>query len=112
MQTSDDGYALTGLTGNAWLVKTDASGNMQWNKTYGGAGGGNAYALVQTGDGGYALAGAKYSFGAVQSDAWLVKTDAESGLGWVGSTANTITLYRGMTDVYWNYVRVYIWKEV
>ena len=40
----------------------------------------------------------------------LVKTDVESGLAWTGSTANTVTLYRGATYAYWNYVRVRIWK--
>ena len=33
----------------------------------------------------------------------------ESGLAWTDSTADTITLYRGATDPYWNYVRVRIW---
>lgn len=47
IQTKDGGYALGGLTGGLggitygkpWLVKTDARGNVQWNRTYGGAGG-------------------------------------------------------------------------
>jgi len=39
----------------------------------------------------------------------LVKTDVESGLVWTDSTADTITLYRGAADTYWNYVRVRIW---
>jgi len=60
-QTSDGGYALTGLTRlgcgmDVWLIKTDASGIMQWNKTYGDS---NDYgfSVVQTSDGGYAVAG-------------------------------------------------------
>jgi hypothetical protein len=62
--------------------------------------------LVQTADGGYALAGETTSFGAGLDDFWLVKTGVESGLAWVGSSANTLTLYRGATD--WNFVRVSI----
>ena len=34
----------------------------------------------------------------------------ERGLAWTDSTANTLTLYRGLNDVYWNYVRVRVWK--
>ncbi len=123
MQTSDGGYAIAGYTtsfgaGNtdAWLVKTDWLGNMQWYRTYG------AYtdvveALVRTSDGGYALAGGARSFGAGPSDFWLIKTEnpdsfsgVESGLAWIDSTANTVTLYRGATDTSWNYVRVRLWK--
>jgi hypothetical protein len=124
VQTSDGGYALTGNTNSFgagdndfWLVKTDASGTMMWNKTYGGASGDDAQVLVQTLDGGYALSGMTSSFCTGGTDFWLVKTDeignfggVESGLAWVDSSANTITLYRGATDPYWNYVRVRLWK--
>ena len=44
-KTSDGGFVLAGYTnsfgaGNYdfWLVKVNATGDMQWNKTYGGAG--------------------------------------------------------------------------
>jgi len=124
VQTADGGYALAGYTGflegfetDFWLVKTDAAGTMQWNQTYGGTDVDVAYALLQTADGGYALAGSTWSFGAGYFDFWLVKTDAsgnvggvESGLAWIDSSANTITLYRGATDTYWNFVRVRLWK--
>jgi len=89
VQTSDGGYALAGVTGSFgagesdfWLVKTDANGNEEWNKTYGGTGSDFARALVRTVDGGYALAGHTYSFGAGESDFWLVKTDASGNAQW------------------------------
>ena len=87
--TSDEGYAIAGDThsfgaggSDFWLVKTDSSGNMQWNKTYGGTSYDNAYSLVQTGDGGYAIAGSTQSYGAGESDFWLVKTDASGNMEW------------------------------
>lgn len=89
VQTSDGGYAIAGVTNSSgagsddfWLVKTDASGTMQWNKTYGGTGGEYANALVQTGDGGYALAGVTSSYGAGSADFWLVRTDASGSAQW------------------------------
>ena len=121
VQTSDGGYAMAGYTDSYgagdydyWLVKTDSSGNELWNKTYGGPAYDEARGLVQTSDGGYALSGRTYSFGAGLSDVWLVKVDpsgnlnGETGLVWTDSSANTITLYRGAEDPNWNYVRVRI----
>jgi hypothetical protein len=118
VKTADGGYAIAGATetfgagsSDFWLVKTDALGTMQWNKTYGGTNDDTPWALVQTADGGYAISGYTYSFGAGSRDIWLVKTDSlGNGLIWVGSTADTIKLYRGTTDTSWNYVRVRVWK--
>lgn len=98
VQTRDGGYALAGETNSSgaglndfWLVKTDAAGNMQWNRTYGGAGDDQALSLVQTSDGGYALFGNTNSFGAGGVDFWLVKTDADGNMQWnktYGGTGN------------------------
>jgi len=56
-----------------WLVKTDAAGNMQWSRTYGGIEGECAQSMVQTKDTGYALASSTSSFGAGEKDFWLIK---------------------------------------
>jgi predicted secreted protein len=116
VQTNDGGYALAGYTNSigagssdAWLVKTDANGNTQWNKTYGGASTDYAYSVIQAKDGAYAIAGHTSSFSS-SMDILLTKTDVEAGLVWADSTANTITLYRSATDAYWNFVRVRIWR--
>jgi len=88
VETSDGGYALGGYTcsfgagRDAWLVKVDSSGNHQWNKTYGGDGYDWAYPVVETSDGGYALAGGTTSFGAGNEDAWLVKVDSSGNMQW------------------------------
>lgn len=83
-QTPDDGYILAGSTKSygaiedAWLIKTNASGNMQWSKIIGGAKGDSAYSLQPTRDGGYILAGSTASYGAGSVNAWLIKVGGEA----------------------------------
>ena len=90
--TSDGGFALAGSTSTPsdlpikptdfWLVKTDPYGVAEWNQTYGGAGFDVVYSLVETSDGGFALAGYTGSFGAGSTDFWLVKTDSYGNMEW------------------------------
>ena len=62
-QTTDGGYIIGGIKVNsggihdALLIKTDASGDTLWTRTYGGTGDDYATSVVQTPDGGYLLAG-------------------------------------------------------
>jgi hypothetical protein len=114
--TFDGGYILAGQTdsfgagsSDFWLIKTDAVGNTEWNNTYGGARSDVALSVIQTHDGGYALVGSTYSFGAGNSDFWLMKTDIEVDLTCTALTSDTITLYRGKDDVKWDSIRVRIW---
>ncbi len=89
--TSDGGYILGGHTesfGSGWqdmyLVKTDSSGNLQWQWTYGGNGLDGCYSVQQTADGGFILGGAlsTYSSG---YQMWLVKTDSLGNIIWDGT---------------------------
>jgi len=114
VQTSDNGYVMLGRSdassastgdqaGTAgkggidyWLIKTDASGNIQWQKRYGGAGDdivNGANSLVQTADGGFFIGG--YSVAASANtgdqagstnyggyDYWVLKTDASGAIQW------------------------------
>jgi len=84
VQTVDGGYALAGYTDSFgagaddfWLIKVDAFGNTQWNKTYGGEDWDVAKSVVQTSEGGYAIAGRCYFFG---YDFWLVKTESAGNI--------------------------------
>ncbi len=88
-QTSDGGYVVAGMTysfgaGNldGWIVKLDASGRIQWQKTYGGSGGESIHTILQTDDGGYITAGQTDSFGSGSEDAWLMKLDARGTVQW------------------------------
>ena len=91
IQTSDGGFALAGYTSSfgagrddMQLVKTDANGVASWNQTYGGTDWESASALIQTSDGGFALAGSTSSFGAgyYDIDMLLVITDANGVIIW------------------------------
>ncbi len=88
IQTSDGGYALTGWTNSfgvggedIWLVKTDGSGNMVWNITYGSNYNDEAHGLVQTGNGGYLIAG-DTAFESGNEDAWLLKVGSNGSMLW------------------------------
>jgi len=100
IQTSDGGYAIAGTTksfgtgvADVYVVKLDANGNLQWTKTIGGPGAEIGFSLIQTSDGGYAIAGLTTSFGAGDYDVYLVKLDAKGNLQWtktIGGPASEI----------------------
>ena len=94
IEASDGGYAIAGTTAysfggdaggyNFGLIKTDSLGNMEWNQTYGGTGADYGYFLVETSDGGYAIAGTRdCSFILIpRGTSWLVKTDSLGNMEW------------------------------
>jgi hypothetical protein len=94
VKTYDNGFVLAGSTEcvgagqtDLTLIKTDSSGNVVWDKTYGGTdqeGASNvgAQAVIQTADSGFAIVGATVSFGAGNVDFYLVKTDQNGDTLW------------------------------
>jgi hypothetical protein len=88
-QTSDLGYILvgdtwSGLSGrlDVWILKLSASGSIEWQRTYGGAGDDTAQSVHQTPDGGYIVAGYTASFGDPDYDMWVLKLDSNGGIVW------------------------------
>lgn len=88
-ETTDNGFILGATTDSfgaggweAYLIKTDASGVLQWSKAYGLGGEDRVQAAQQTSDGGYILCGRSDSFGFGNYDATLLKTDASGNLQW------------------------------
>ncbi len=83
-QTSDGGYIIAGTTityglnrYDFYVIKTDADGDTLWTRIFGGCFHDEARSVQQTQDGGYIVAGYTGSFGAGDSDVWLIKLDAQ-----------------------------------
>lgn len=110
--TTDGGFVITGgvlsndgdVTGNhgsidCWILKSDASANLQWQKALGGTGEETAYSIQQTADGGFIAAGYTYSIDADVSgnhggsDYWILKLNAAGDLEWqkcMGGSADDV----------------------
>jgi len=89
VQTNDGGYAVAGYTSSfgagrndLFLVKLSSIGSLDWAKAVGGTDSDHGYSVVQTNDGGYAVAGYTSSFGAGGSDLFLVKFDSTGSVEW------------------------------
>lgn len=87
--TSDGGYIIAGASGiylvgglDVFLVKTDSEGITEWRLVYGGSLNDSAFGVIQTADGGYAVAGGTESYGAGWVDGWLIKVDANGSVEW------------------------------
>jgi hypothetical protein len=79
--TADGGFAMAGSVmrnGNfdIILVKTDSLGNQQWCRYFGGDDVDMGCDLIQANDGGYLVVGYTRSFGAANTDVYVIKTDS------------------------------------
>ncbi len=79
---ADNGYILActknygktgGSRGDVWVIRTDGDGNVVWSQIFGGRKEDRGYHICSTNDGGYIVAGRTESFGAGNSDGWLIK---------------------------------------
>ncbi len=88
-QTTDGGYIIAGFnesqasSRDAYLLKINDKGKMQWDKAFGGGLYDEACAVQQTTDGGYIIAGWTQSFSSNNKlDAWLIKTNQDGAEVW------------------------------
>ncbi|MEO0146031.1 MAG: hypothetical protein ABIM19_04270, partial [candidate division WOR-3 bacterium] len=87
-QTTDGGFAVAGGTNSFGaggpdflVIRLNSDGSVVWAKTYGGPSGDIAYSIIQTSDGGFAVAGYTDSFGG--GERFLVlKMDSYGNLSW------------------------------
>jgi hypothetical protein len=101
LQTADQGFIIAGGTrsidgdvtnsyggGDCWIVKTNSSGEIMWQKSYGGTSSEGISAIKQTADGGFAFVGSTYSNDIDVSgnhggsDIWVVKIDSLGTIVW------------------------------
>ncbi|HEX3047339.1 MAG TPA: hypothetical protein VHY08_21485 [Bacillota bacterium] len=99
--TSDGGYIMAGYStstdilgltnhGSAdyLIIKLDGTGNIVWQKMYGGNGAEFGSSILQTGDGGYVVAGSSSSTDIAGltnhgiSDYHMIKLDGDGNLAW------------------------------
>ncbi len=85
--TNDGNYITVGNSASfgqgetdIYLVKTDTSGNLIWNITYGGASAETPFDIIKTSDGGYGITGHSYSFGVGENDIWFIKIDSSGNM--------------------------------
>ncbi|MFT3907912.1 MAG: T9SS type A sorting domain-containing protein [Ferruginibacter sp.] len=101
-QTTDGGYIVAGeiestngdITVNhglddCWIIKIDNSGNLIWQKSYGGSMDDHAYSVRQTADGGYIVAGNAGSWdgdvtnpGHIYCLPWIIKLNNAGNIEW------------------------------
>ncbi len=105
-QTSDGGYIIGGdsnsnISGDKtedskgssdyWVVKLDATGSIQWQKTIGGSSSDELYSAQQTSEGGYIIGGSSWSEisgdktesnKGIGEDCWIIKLDTNGNILW------------------------------
>ena len=101
LQTPDNGFLVAGVTASndgdvssnaggtdAWVFKTDSSGNLLWQKSFGGSGNEAFKSVVMNPDGTYTFVGYSTSAAVLgnnnagQKDIWIVKTTLSGDVIW------------------------------
>jgi len=85
----DGGFVLAGQTfsegagdRDAWILKTDSDGELEWSTTHGGAASDVAHSVVVDGDGNILVTGYTTSFADTPDDPMLLKFPGDGKLEW------------------------------
>ncbi len=91
-ETFDKGFIVTGsgpgANTDAYLIKTDSSGNVQWYKTFGGSASDQGLCVKQLSDNGFILLIRTFSY-SLTSDILLIRTDQAGNEVWSKLYGNT-----------------------
>ena len=89
IQASDGGFLIAGMTessgaggSDAYVIKVNSTGTIEWSHTYGGTEGDCAQSCIQTLDGGFAVVGTTHSFGAGESDVYVIRLNSDGTQQW------------------------------
>ncbi len=89
IQTKDGSFITTGCVwskgagrGDVRVAKLNKRGDLVWDKTFGGSENDEAYSIIQTNDGGYAIAGFTVLEDTGDRDIWVIKLDKEGNQIW------------------------------
>ncbi|NQT80507.1 MAG: hypothetical protein HQ555_08980 [Candidatus Aminicenantes bacterium] len=95
-QTSDEGYIVVGSsdsfgngTKDAYLIKTDSSGNEEWSGIIGGTDNDIGLSVQVTSDEGYIITGVTGSYGLGSGDVFLIKLDSLGDEEWFETFGGT-----------------------
>ncbi|MCK9204863.1 MAG: T9SS type A sorting domain-containing protein [Bacteroidales bacterium] len=94
--TNDGGYIMTGQSESfgpgiwsVYVVKSDSTGTLEWNKTYGGANFDFPLAISQTSDNGYIIGTYTTSFPPSGTNLRLIKLDENGDTLWTSVLSNS-----------------------
>jgi len=89
IRTKDGGYAIAGFIWtiyagkqDIWIIKLDEKGNKEWDKTFDKDKNDVAYSIIQTKDGGYAIAASTGFKLWGEANCWVIKLDTKGNMEW------------------------------
>lgn len=89
LETSDGGFVVVGETSSSgegkndlWILRLNNSGEIIWQRAYGGPSYDWARSVIETEDGVLLVAGTTFSFGSGQADVWVIKLSSTGTILW------------------------------